>query len=98
MAMANTGMEAGTMAIFNPAELTPADSVDFCGASHGTCWDIVLGGAKRIENVRFPAYRVEKSRCWGTEKSVWFVLRAMTRISRWFGTQQLTTLSAWPVT
>jgi hypothetical protein len=66
VAMAKSGMEAGTMAIFNPAQLTPADSVDFCGACHGTSWDIVLGGAKGVENVRFPAYRLEKSRCWGT--------------------------------
>lgn len=51
--------------IFNPQKLTPADSVDFCGSCHGTWWDTELMGATGMQTVRFPAYRLEKSRCWG---------------------------------
>jgi hypothetical protein len=64
-AMMKSGMDQGTMLITNPVQMPPADRVDFCGACHGTSWDIVLSGTTGIENVRFPAYRLEKSRCWG---------------------------------
>jgi hypothetical protein len=51
--------------IFNPARLSPADSVDFCGACHRTSADVSLSFITGIFNLRFPAYRLEQSRCWG---------------------------------
>jgi Cytochrome c554 and c-prime len=52
--------------IENPARLTPAESVDFCGACHRTLQDVLADGPKRIGtlNVRFTPYRLENSRCW----------------------------------
>jgi hypothetical protein len=52
--------------IFNPARLSPADSLDFCGACHRTWWDTMALGFTGISTVRFPVYRLERSRCWGT--------------------------------
>jgi hypothetical protein len=51
--------------VVNPAHLSPAASVDFCGACHGTPKDVALMGFVGTLTVRFPAYRLEKSRCWG---------------------------------
>ena len=51
--------------IFNPAQLKPADSVDFCGACHSTWWDIQLSGTKGVANVRANPYRLQSSKCWG---------------------------------
>jgi len=51
--------------ILNPASLSPADSVDFCGACHRTSADVSLNSVTGIFNLRFPAYRLEQSRCWG---------------------------------
>ena len=53
--------------IVNSAHMTPAQSVDFCGACHSTPWDVRIMGATGLQTVRFPAYRLEKSRCWGTQ-------------------------------
>ena len=55
-------------AILNPAHLSPVDSVDFCGACHRTSLDVVESSeAYGPINVRFQPYRLEKSRCWGTQ-------------------------------
>jgi hypothetical protein len=55
-------------AIFNPAHLSPVDSVDFCGACHRTSMDVVMSEeAYGPINVRFQPYRLQKSRCWGTK-------------------------------
>ena len=51
--------------IFNPAGLRPTDSVDFCGACHRTSVDVSLGGVTGLLTLRFPAYRLQRSRCWG---------------------------------
>jgi hypothetical protein len=51
--------------IFNPARLSTTDSVDFCGACHRTSADVSLSFIAGIFNLRFPAYRLEQSRCWG---------------------------------
>jgi len=51
--------------IFDPGKLTPVDAVDFCGACHGTWWDVKLGGLTGLANIRAQPYRLEKSRCWG---------------------------------
>jgi hypothetical protein len=53
-------------AIFNPAHLAPADAVDFCGACHGTWWDVKLAGVKGVSTVRSAPYRLVTSKCWGT--------------------------------
>ena len=54
-------------AILNPADLSPVESVDFCGACHRTAIDVVESTeAYGPINVRFQPYRLEKSRCWGT--------------------------------
>jgi Cytochrome c3 len=51
--------------IFNPARLGPVDSLDFCGACHRTSADVSLNPVSGIFVLRFPAYRLEQSRCWG---------------------------------
>jgi Cytochrome c554 and c-prime len=50
--------------IFNPGKLTPEESVDFCGACHGSYWDISLSGATGVNTVRFQPFRLEESKCW----------------------------------
>jgi cytochrome c554/c'-like protein len=50
--------------IFNAAELSPADSVDFCGACHATWWDVKLSGVKGVSNAKSQPYRLEGSKCW----------------------------------
>jgi hypothetical protein len=57
--------EEDDMHIVNPATLAPAVSVDFCGACHSTPKDAELMGMVGPVTARFPAYRLEKSRCWG---------------------------------
>jgi len=47
------------------AKLSPIDSVDFCGACHGTWWDLKLSGAKGVATVKSQPYRLESSKCWG---------------------------------
>ena len=61
----NGAREEGAGLVLNPAKLSPADSVDFCGACHRTWWDVNQEGLTGIGTIRFPAYRLEKSRCWG---------------------------------
>ncbi len=51
-------------AIFNPKRLTPEESVDFCGACHGSYWDVSLSGSLGAGNARFQPYRLEQSKCW----------------------------------
>src|SRR5579864_787575 len=53
--------------IFNPARLDPVAAVDFCGACHRTSVDVALSGVTGILSLRFPAYRLERSRCKGVE-------------------------------
>ena len=50
--------------IFNPARLSPNDSVDFCGACHRTAADVSLNSISGPFVLRFPAYGLEQSRCW----------------------------------
>jgi hypothetical protein len=51
--------------MMNPARLGPIDAVDFCGACHRTSVDVALARVSGILTLRFPAYRLERSRCWG---------------------------------
>ena len=55
--------------IFNPEVLSPADSVDFCGACHGTFWDTRLSGTKGVSTTRSAPYRLVTSKCWGNGDS-----------------------------
>lgn len=52
-------------AIFNSAHLAPADAVDFCGACHGSWWDVKLAGVKGVSTTRSAPYRLVTSKCWG---------------------------------
>jgi hypothetical protein len=70
VAIARSGMrEVAAGSIFNPARLSPVDSVDFCGACHRTWQDVVGNGLTAIGefNVRFAPYRLGNSRCWKTQ-------------------------------
>ena len=53
--------------VFNPGSLSPAASVDFCGACHRTWIDVTMYMPLHlgIIDVRFQPYRLQKSRCWG---------------------------------
>lgn len=53
---------------FNPKTLAPHDSVDFCGACHRTPADVAvqMSGDLGILSIRFSAYRLERSLCWGS--------------------------------
>jgi len=46
--------------------LAPPQSVDFCGACHRTSLDTVEMRLSGVLNIRFPAYRLQASRCWGS--------------------------------
>lgn len=66
MTLANDSNPASTFAL-NPASLGPSDSVDFCGACHRTRRDIVQVGLRGLATIRFPAYRLQDSHCWGSD-------------------------------
>ena len=52
--------------IMDPSNLSPSDSVDFCGACHSTWADVVEAAAQPGPGlIRFQPYRLEESRCWG---------------------------------
>ncbi len=57
---------AGKSAIFNPGDLLASDAVDFCGACHGTWWDVKLSGVTGVSTARSAPYRLVTSKCWGT--------------------------------
>jgi Cytochrome c3 len=67
VAAANAKAEKrGSGLIFNPANLSRVDSVDFCGTCHRTWQDVVSASANAapVVNVRFAPYRLENSKCW----------------------------------
>ncbi len=64
-AMAGSGEPPAQSAIFNPNRLIPVDSVDYCGACHGTWWDVKQSGAKGVTTAKSQPYRLESSKCWG---------------------------------
>lgn len=51
--------------IFNSAHLLPNDAVDFCGACHGTWWDVKLSGTTGPSTTRSAPARLVTSKCWG---------------------------------
>jgi hypothetical protein len=57
--------EPGPSLIYNSAKLSPTDSVDFCGACHGTFWDVKLAGVTGVSAARSQPYRLVTSKCWG---------------------------------
>jgi hypothetical protein len=65
VALAHAGVSTNPGLIFNPATLDSAASVDFCGSCHRTWWDVSELGDPGVTVVRFSAYRLEQSRCWG---------------------------------
>lgn len=65
VALAHAGMGTNPGMIFNPSQLDPPSSLDFCGSCHRTWWDVYGMDNPGIKVVRFPAYRLEQSRCWG---------------------------------
>ena len=65
--MAARGPKYGAVEIMNPADLSPSDSVDFCGACHSTWADVMeAGGNPGPGRMRFQPFGLEQSRCWGT--------------------------------
>jgi hypothetical protein len=52
-------------AVFNSVHLSPSDAVDFCGACHGSWWDVKLAGVKGVSTTRSAPYRLVTSKCWG---------------------------------
>jgi Cytochrome c554 and c-prime len=68
-AMSLGDSERSATFIMNPGRLNPIDAVDFCGACHRTSVDVSLAGVTGILTLRFPAYRLQRSRCWGTGDS-----------------------------
>ena len=65
VALAHAGMGTNPGMTFNPARLAPSSSLDFCGSCHRTWWDVFQMRDPGIKVIRFPAYRLEQSRCWG---------------------------------
>ena len=55
----------GRRAIVNPASFNAVDAVDFCGACHGTFWDVTLAGEKGVKALRSQPFRLQSSNCWG---------------------------------
>jgi len=60
-----TGNSKGSH-IFNPGDLPPGRITDFCGACHRTTLDTIEMRLTGVLNIRFPAYRLQTSRCWGS--------------------------------
>jgi hypothetical protein len=52
---------------FNPRTLAPHNSADFCGACHRTPADVAVETPDNlgVNGIRFSAYRLERSLCWG---------------------------------
>lgn len=57
--------DAKNASIFNSAHLSPVDAVEFCGACHGSWWDVKLAGVKGVSTTRSAPYRLVTSKCWG---------------------------------
>lgn len=59
--------QAQNLRIFNPASLHPGDLNDFCGSCHRTALAEKLLGTRGVQNVRFQAYRLARSRCYAPD-------------------------------
>ncbi len=60
----------GADAVFDPAKLSPEDSIDFCGSCHRSSADAKLSVTQQFSSsvVRFQPYRLEESKCWRATK------------------------------
>jgi hypothetical protein len=57
--------DAARGTIFNAAQLSPANSVDFCGACHISYWDMRFTGASGVATSKCQPFRLQQSKCWG---------------------------------
>jgi hypothetical protein len=64
VAAMKANIEGGEALIMSPKRLDRTASVDFCGACHMTWVDVQLGDVTGPPTVRFPAYRLQNSKCW----------------------------------
>ncbi len=64
MAGARTGQHPLRSEILNPADLSPTEAVEFCGACHGSLWDVKLAHVTGVSTTRSAPYRLVTSRCW----------------------------------
>ncbi|MGH9490633.1 MAG: multiheme c-type cytochrome [Terriglobales bacterium] len=55
---------AGGFHIFNPAQLSPNDLVNFCGSCHRSTLTVMAMGVTGTLDVRFQPYRLTLSQCW----------------------------------
>jgi hypothetical protein len=53
--------------LLRPSRSDPAAAVDFCGACHGTFWDVTLAGEKGLAALRSQPFRLQSSACWKGE-------------------------------
>jgi hypothetical protein len=65
VAIQKSGLETSGGLIFNPKNLSPVDSVEFCGSCHRTWWDVMLTEEVGVSTILAAPYRLVKSRCWG---------------------------------
>jgi hypothetical protein len=64
-AMGAAHSEKGGTHIYNPQHLAPTDSIEFCGACHGSWWDVKLSKVTGPSTTRSAPYRLATSKCWG---------------------------------
>lgn len=57
--------DAARGTIYNAAKLSPANSVDFCGACHISYWDMRFSGATGVATSKCQPFRLQQSKCWG---------------------------------
>ena len=65
VAAENAVQDGAEKLIFSPHNLSPADSVEFCGSCHRTWWDVMLTEEVGVSTVLAVPYRLQKSQCWG---------------------------------
>lgn len=58
---------ASTDDVYDPSHLSPTESIEFCGACHGSWWDVKLAHVTGPSTVRSAPYRLATSKCWGKE-------------------------------
>ena len=64
-AMGTRGANQSETHIYNPQNLTPTESIEFCGSCHGSWWDVKLSKVTGSSTTRSAPYRLATSKCWG---------------------------------
>ncbi len=64
-AMSTRGAGHSETHVYNPQNLTPTESIEFCGACHGSWWDVKLSKVTGPSTTRSAPYRLATSKCWG---------------------------------